>query len=124
MNVVFSLTVIKLGLGKYRIIPSRMGTHSFRAGVVMALNFLGADQDDIKKMGRWSSDTFLVYIHDQIAEYSESWTNKIATLRSCFNLEGTFTYHQTGNKRGIVTQLVGPNIIRLDIGRLLTSVAV
>jgi len=37
----------------------------------MSLKFAGADRDDIKKLGRWSSDTFLIYIHDLIVEYSE-----------------------------------------------------
>ena len=57
----------------------------------MSLKFLDADCDDIKKMGRWSSDTFLIYIHDQIVEYSEGWTKKMATTCSYFNLEGAFT---------------------------------
>ena len=42
----------------------------------MELKFDGTDRDHIKKMDWWSSDTFLVYIHDQITEYSEGWTNK------------------------------------------------
>ena len=54
----------------------------------MVLKFVGADKDDIKKMGRWSSDTFLTYIHDQIAEYNRDWKDKIATTWSYFNLEG------------------------------------
>ena len=36
------------------------------------------------------SNTGLVYINDQIAEYSEGWTKKMATPRSYFNLEGAF----------------------------------
>ena len=28
------------------------------------------DYNIIKKMGRWSSDTFLMYIHEQIAAFS------------------------------------------------------
>jgi len=57
----------------------------------VALKFAGADRDDIKKMGRWSSDIFLLYIHDHIAEYSERWTEKMEVSRSYFNLEGAFT---------------------------------
>jgi len=56
----------------------------------MALKFAGANREDIKKLGRWSGDTFLMYIHDQIAEYSEGWTKKMAIPRSYFNLEGAF----------------------------------
>ena len=67
-----------------------MGTHSFRAGGAMAIKFSSGNRDDTKKMGRWSSDTFLMYIHNQIAEYTEGWTEKMATPRSFFNLEGTF----------------------------------
>ena len=52
-------TVVQLKLDKNGIIPERVGTHSLRAGGAMALKFAGADRDDIKKMGRWSSDTFL-----------------------------------------------------------------
>ena len=87
--------VLKLGLSTHGITPDRVGTHSFRAGGAMALKFAGADRDDIKKLGRWSSDTFLLYIHDQIAEYSEGWTAKMSTPRSFFNLEGAFSTTST-----------------------------
>ena len=90
MRVALRRAVIKLGLAKNGITSKRVGTHSLRAGGAMALKFAGADRDDIKKMGRWSSDTFLIYIHDQIAEYSEGWTEKMATPRSYFNLEGAY----------------------------------
>ena len=63
--------VITLGLSKNGILPGRVGSHSFWVGGTMALKFSGADRENIKKMGRWSSDTFLIYIHDQIADYSE-----------------------------------------------------
>ena len=87
--------VLKLGLSSNGITPDRIGTHSLRAGGAMALKFAGAHRDDIKKIGRWSSDTFLIYIHDQIAEYSEGWTDKMATPRSYFNLEGAFDQPST-----------------------------
>ena len=83
--------VLTLNLPANGITPNRVGTHSLRAGGAMALKFAGADRDDIKKMGRWSSDTFLLYIHDQIAEYSEGWTSKMSTPRSFFNLEGAYS---------------------------------
>ena len=57
-------SVITFGLSKNRILPERLGSHPLRSGGVMALKFSGADRDDIKKMGRRSSDTFLIYIHD------------------------------------------------------------
>ena len=53
---------------------NRVGSHYFREEGDMVLKFSGSDWDDIKKMGRWSLDTFLIYIHNQIAEYSKGWT--------------------------------------------------
>ena len=91
IHVAIRRAVITLQLSNKGIIPDRVGYHSLRAGGAIALKFAGADRDDIKNMGRWSSDTFLVYIHDQIAEYSERWTKKMSVPRSFFNLEGGFT---------------------------------
>ena len=56
----------------------------------MALKFAGADRQDIMKFGRWSGDTCLLYINDQIAEYSEGWIEKMSVPRSFFNLEGAY----------------------------------
>ena len=91
MRIAIRRAVISLGLEKHGIVPSRVGTHSFRAGGAMALKFAGADGPDIMKMGRWSGNTFLMYIHDQVAEYSEGWTEKMGVHREYFNLEGAFT---------------------------------
>ena len=90
IRVAVKRAVITLKLARNGITAARVGTHSLRAGGAMALKFAGADRDDIKKMGRWSSDTWLIYIHDQISEYSEGWTSKMATPCSYFNLEGAF----------------------------------
>ena len=56
----------------------------------MSLKCYGADRDDINNMGRWSSNTLLIYIHDQIAEYREGWKEKMAKEQSHYNLEGSF----------------------------------
>lgn len=82
---------IQLKLELKGIPSSRLGTHSLRAGGAMALKLSGADRDDIKKFGRWSSDTFLIYIHDQIATYQEGWTDLMAKHHDFFNLEGAFS---------------------------------
>ena len=81
----------QLKLENQGIPASRIGTHSLRAGGAMALKFSGADRDDIKKLGRWTSDTFLIYIHDQIAAYQEGWTQQMSQHRHFFNLEGAFS---------------------------------
>lgn len=44
----------------------RIGAHSLRASGAMALKLTGTPSDTIKKVGRWTSDTFLTYIHAQI----------------------------------------------------------
>ena len=56
--------VITLRLSKNGILSERVGSHSLRSGGAMTLKLSGADRDDIKKMGRWRSDAFLIYIHD------------------------------------------------------------
>ena len=85
------VAAIQLKLETQGIPATRLGTHSLRAGGAMALKLAGADRDDIKKFGRWSSDTFLIYIHDQIATYQEGWTDKMAQHHDFFNLEGAFS---------------------------------
>lgn len=56
MRVTIHRAVIALKLEKNGILPSRVGTRSFRLGGAMALKFSGADSDDIKKMvdGYWT----------------------------------------------------------------------
>jgi hypothetical protein len=45
----------------------RVGAHSLRASGAMAMKLNKVDSDTIKKVGRWTSSTFLIYIHSQIA---------------------------------------------------------
>ena len=45
----------------------RVGSHSLRAGGAMAMKLNGIDDTRIKQLGRWSGNTFLTYIHTQIA---------------------------------------------------------
>ena len=43
----------------------------------MALKLNGYDKETIMKIGRWSSDTFLTYIHSQIAALTMGVTAKM-----------------------------------------------
>jgi hypothetical protein len=45
----------------------RIGAHSLRASGAMAMKLNSVDAETIKKVGRWTSSTFLIYIHSQIA---------------------------------------------------------
>ena len=44
--------------------------------------------DTIHKMGRWSSDTFLMYIHEQISAFSHGLSKKMQTEIGWHNIEG------------------------------------
>ena len=57
--------ILKLDLQS--IDPNLVGAHYLRAGGAMALTLHGYDYTTIMKMGRWTSPTFLQYIHNQIA---------------------------------------------------------
>ena len=60
-----------LKLHENGIDPDLIGVHSLRAGGAMALKLQGASDTTIKKQGRWTSMTFLQYIHNQIAHLSK-----------------------------------------------------
>ena len=60
----------KLKLSTKGIDPDLIGTHSLRAGGAMALKLQNHEDTTIQKLGRWSSATWLQYIHNQIAHLS------------------------------------------------------
>ena len=61
---------------------TRIGSHSLRAGGAVHLKLCGYDHDIIKKLGRWTSDTYLRYIQSQIGELTTGISQKLAaTLR-------------------------------------------
>ena len=43
----------------------------------MAMFLNNIDTTTIRKMGRWSSDTFLMYIHEQIGVFSKNVAAKM-----------------------------------------------
>ena len=70
MNTAIKNAVNALGLHRYGLLTAHVGSHSLRAGGAMAMHLTGVRHDIIKKMGRWSSNTFLIYIHEQISAFS------------------------------------------------------
>lgn len=44
----------------------------------MALKLHGFSEETIKKMGRWTSMTFLMYIHNQIAHLAKDASKKMS----------------------------------------------
>ena len=67
MGKVIKVAVVDLKLEAKGFPATRVGTHSLRAGGAVALALSGQSPEMIKKIGRWSSDTFLMYVHEQIA---------------------------------------------------------
>ena len=59
--------------------PDLVGVHSLRAGGAMSLKLQGESDTTIMKMGRWTSLTFLQYIHNQIAHLSKDISTKMST---------------------------------------------
>jgi hypothetical protein len=55
------------GLTHHGYVLKRIGAHSLRASGAMAMKLNNVDAETIKKVGRWTSSTFLIYIHSQIA---------------------------------------------------------
>jgi hypothetical protein len=46
------------------------------------------DRDKIRKQDRWSSDTFLMYIHEQISALSTALATKMMTEIGWHNIDG------------------------------------
>jgi hypothetical protein len=67
---------------------SRIGAHSLRASGAMALWLSGHSAETIMKYGRWKSNTFLTYIHSQIAVVSQNTSTKMRRPISFHNVGG------------------------------------
>ncbi len=68
-----------LRMDRQGIDPDLIGAHSLRAGGAMAMKLQGVSDTVIMKQGRWSSLTFLMYIHNQIAHLSKGLSQKMCT---------------------------------------------
>jgi hypothetical protein len=58
---------VTTGLARQGYSLRRIGAHSLRASGAMALSLNNVKTDKILKLGRWSGNTYLTYIHSQIA---------------------------------------------------------
>jgi hypothetical protein len=65
---------------------ARVGSHSLRASGAMALKLNNVDTDRIKKIGRWSGNTFLTYIHAQIGALNAGISGRMSTRISFHNV--------------------------------------
>ena len=92
INAAVKQAAAHLGLPAQGFALSAVSSHSLRAGGAMALKLHGYDRDTIKKMGRWSSDTFLIYIHEQIAAFSTGLSAKMAVPIPFHNIAAPLTF--------------------------------
>jgi len=67
INNIVKKSVLALGLNENGYSAKLVSSHSLRAGGAMAMKLNGIDRDTIRKVGRWSSDTFLMCTHEQIS---------------------------------------------------------
>ena len=70
---------------------SRVDTHLLRAGGAVALALSSQSPAMIKKIGRRSSDTFLMYLHEQIAHLIVGVAEGMTQIFPSSNMEGATT---------------------------------
>ena len=81
------VAVSELNLHLINILPDLVSSHSSRAGGATAMHINGVPEVTIQKMGRWSSDTFLIYIHDQLFHFSSNIAELMSTKFSMFTVD-------------------------------------
>jgi len=77
-----------LTMGKYAqgFETAKIGSHSLRAGGAMALYLQKYDVTTIQKLGRWKSQVFLMYLHEQIGAFTAGVAASMATETPFRNL--------------------------------------
>ena len=81
------VAVSALHLHLINILPDLVSSHSLRAGGATAMHINGVPEVTIQKMGRWSSDTFLIYIRDQLFHFSSNIAELMSTKFSMFTVD-------------------------------------
>ena len=75
-----------LGLQKRGIDPNLIGSHSQRAGGAMALKLQHYPDSTIKIIGRWTSNTWQQYIHNQIAHLAKGVAKSMSQTLPFYNI--------------------------------------
>jgi hypothetical protein len=88
INRIIKTAVRALKLDKKGFPPEAVSSHSLRAGGAMAMHLNHIDRDKIRNQGRWSSDTFLLYIHEQISAFSAGLSAQMSKEIGWFNIDG------------------------------------
>ena len=75
--------------------PNDVSSHSLRAGGAMAMHLNKIDPMTIRKMGRWKSDTFLMYIHEQISAFATGVSIKMSNHIPFRHIAGPTVWNPT-----------------------------
>ena len=78
INNALRVAVKALRIHLINILPILVSLHSLQAGGATGMHINGVPEVTIEKMGQWSSDTFLIYIQDQLFHF----LNNILSLMS------------------------------------------
>ena len=81
------VAVKALNLESINIRASQVSSHSLRAGGATAMHINGVPNVTIQKMGRWSSDTFLIYIRDQLFHFANAVLSKMSNAFDMFTVD-------------------------------------
>jgi hypothetical protein len=79
-------SVVLSGLLNLGYSPARVSAHSLRASGAMALRLNDVGEDLIKKLGRWSSSTWLTYIHAQISSLTAGLSERMVVHHVFYNV--------------------------------------
>ena len=74
--------------GSRNIPVTRVDTHSLRSGGANALSLSGYSDREIMKMGRWRSATFMEYIQEELACFSEGMSKNMKRKFGFVNVAG------------------------------------
>jgi hypothetical protein len=94
INTTLKTAVQQMGLHKFGFTKDNVSSHSLRAGGAMAMKLNGVDTITIKKHGRWSSNTFLDYIQEQIGALTAGVATKMSRYIPFFNITHTTCFPQ------------------------------
>ncbi|HEY9815756.1 MAG TPA: hypothetical protein V6D20_08150 [Candidatus Obscuribacterales bacterium] len=78
INTAVKDAAVSIGLTNFGYTTSDVSSHSLRAGGAMAMHLNGISPEIIQKHGRWRSNTFLMYIHEQLSAFTAGLSIKMS----------------------------------------------
>ena len=78
INKAVKEAALGIGLDRHGYLESDVSSHSLRAGGAMAMHLNGIDPLTIQRQGRWESNTFMDYIHEQISAFAAGVSLKMS----------------------------------------------